>query len=116
MSYEWFRQGWRNGDSIQLKQLYTLEEAKLRCELGYTKESNLSFKQKPILMSLGIGLIELFGCFLFMYARAFLILLFPSLLSILFSCLRCSVDGELLPVSVEWQMNACHVVHRPCIS
>ena len=34
-SYEWFRQGWCNGESIQLEQPYTLEEAKLRCELGY---------------------------------------------------------------------------------
>lgn len=33
-SYEWFRQGWCQSSSIELEQPYSLEEAKLRCELG----------------------------------------------------------------------------------
>ncbi len=33
-SYEWFRQGWCKKSSIELEQPYSLEEAKLRCELG----------------------------------------------------------------------------------
>ena len=33
-SYEWFRQGWCPNSSIELEQPYSLEEAKLRCELG----------------------------------------------------------------------------------
>jgi hypothetical protein len=33
-SYEWFRQGWCQTSSIELEQPYSLEEAKLRCELG----------------------------------------------------------------------------------
>jgi hypothetical protein len=33
-SYEWFRQGWCQKSSIELEQPYSLEEAKLRCELG----------------------------------------------------------------------------------
>ena len=33
-SYEWFRQGWCPYRSIELEQPYSLEEAKLRCELG----------------------------------------------------------------------------------
>jgi len=33
-SYEWFRQGWCQASSIELEQPYSLEEAKLRCELG----------------------------------------------------------------------------------
>ena len=33
-SYEWFRQGWCHTSSIELEQPYSLEEAKLRCELG----------------------------------------------------------------------------------
>lgn len=46
-SYEWFRQGWCNGDSIQLEQPYTLEEAKLRCELGYQSEPKSSNTIEP---------------------------------------------------------------------
>ena len=33
-SYEWFRQGWCPNSSIELEQPYSIEEAKLRCELG----------------------------------------------------------------------------------
>lgn len=33
-SYEWFRQGWCQKSSIELEQPYSIEEAKLRCELG----------------------------------------------------------------------------------
>ena len=33
-SFEWFRQGWCPNSSIELEQPYSLEEAKLRCELG----------------------------------------------------------------------------------
>jgi hypothetical protein len=33
-SYEWFRQGWCQTSSIELEQPYSIEEAKLRCELG----------------------------------------------------------------------------------
>lgn len=33
-SYEWFRQGWCGRSSITLEQPYSVEEAKLRCELG----------------------------------------------------------------------------------
>jgi hypothetical protein len=33
-SFEWFRQGWCQTNSIELEQPYSLEEAKLRCELG----------------------------------------------------------------------------------
>jgi hypothetical protein len=33
-SYEWFRQGWCQKSTIELEQPYSLEEAKLRCELG----------------------------------------------------------------------------------
>lgn len=35
-SYEWFRQGWCGRPKITLQQPYSLEEAKLRCELGVT--------------------------------------------------------------------------------
>lgn len=35
-SYEWFRQGWCGRPRISLEQPYSLEEAKLRCELGVT--------------------------------------------------------------------------------
>lgn len=35
-SYEWFRQGWCQTSTITLEQPYSLEEAKLRCELGIT--------------------------------------------------------------------------------
>ena len=37
-SYQWFRQGWCSQSSIELEQPYTLEEAKLRCELGVAPE------------------------------------------------------------------------------
>ena len=33
-SYEWFRQGFCKSDKIQLEQPYSMEEAKLRCEVG----------------------------------------------------------------------------------
>lgn len=33
-SYEWFRQAWCAKSQVQLEQPYSLEEAKLRCELG----------------------------------------------------------------------------------
>lgn len=33
-SYEWFRQGWCARAKITLQQPYSVEEAKLRCELG----------------------------------------------------------------------------------
>ena len=33
-SYEWFRQGWCPTSTIELEQPYSLEEAKLRCDLG----------------------------------------------------------------------------------
>jgi len=33
-SYEWFRQGFCKSDKIQLEQPYSMEEAKLRCEIG----------------------------------------------------------------------------------
>ena len=33
-SYEWFRQAWCTKSQVQLEQPYSLEEAKLRCELG----------------------------------------------------------------------------------
>jgi hypothetical protein len=33
-SYEWFRQGWCQKSTIELEQPYSIEEAKLRCELG----------------------------------------------------------------------------------
>ena len=36
-SYEWFRQGWCGRSKITLQQPYSLEEAKLRCELGVTE-------------------------------------------------------------------------------
>lgn len=35
-SYEWFRQGWCQESVITLEQPYSLEEAKLRCEIGLT--------------------------------------------------------------------------------
>ena len=38
-SYEWFRQGWCQASSIELEQPYSLEEAKLRCELGIVNPS-----------------------------------------------------------------------------
>lgn len=33
-SYEWFRQGWCGASKITLQQPYSVEEAKMRCELG----------------------------------------------------------------------------------
>lgn len=36
-SYEWFRQGFCETDSITLEQPYSMEEAKLRCEVGVVK-------------------------------------------------------------------------------
>lgn len=36
-SYEWFRQGWCGRPKITLQQPYSVEEAKLRCELGVTE-------------------------------------------------------------------------------
>jgi hypothetical protein len=35
-SFEWFRQGWCPTSTIELEQPYSLEEAKLRCDLGIT--------------------------------------------------------------------------------
>lgn len=33
-SYEWFRQGWCESKQISLEQPYSMEEAKLQCEVG----------------------------------------------------------------------------------
>ena len=37
-SYEWFRQGWCSGNNIELEQPYTMQEAKLACEMGVAPE------------------------------------------------------------------------------
>lgn len=40
-SYEWFRQGWCQEATITLEQPYSLEEAKLRCEVGVISGASL---------------------------------------------------------------------------
>jgi hypothetical protein len=47
-SYEWFRQGWCPTSTIELEQPYSLEEAKLRCELGITPSAPQAPRQDAI--------------------------------------------------------------------
>lgn len=37
-SFEWFRQGWCQKDHVVLDENYSVEEAKLRCEVGFVDE------------------------------------------------------------------------------
>jgi hypothetical protein len=45
-SYEWFRQGICKENKIQLDQPYSMEEAKLRCELGEVKPAEIKSPTK----------------------------------------------------------------------
>jgi hypothetical protein len=47
-SFEWFRQGWCPTSTIELEQPYSLEEAKLRCELGITPSAPQTPRQDAI--------------------------------------------------------------------
>ena len=46
-SFEWFRQGWCRGKTIELEQPYSLEEATLACKMGVLPAPNSSLEVSP---------------------------------------------------------------------
>lgn len=46
-SYEWFRQGYCETDRVTLEQPYSMEEAKLRCEVGVVQAPVVADPKKP---------------------------------------------------------------------
>ena len=48
-SYEWFRQGWCAAESIELEQPYSIEEAKIRCDLGVSLPPETKDAVSPVI-------------------------------------------------------------------